>query len=88
LSPSAWALLIDTYDYPDDLSDQPVLSHHPRFEYHVDPGSVFVFRYHETPDSIHEIDSIRWTPKEEFIFLEGQFDRFFATLPRHLRGDD
>jgi hypothetical protein len=87
MAPSTLALLIDTFDHPDDLLDQPLPARPARFEYHVEPGSVLVFRHHDDSDDFEYPTSTPfWTPRDEFIFLEAQFDRFFATLPGGLTG--
>jgi hypothetical protein len=77
---TALTTLVDTYDYPDDLIDSgnmldaDVASRHPRFEYHIELGAVLVFRYHQPDNPI-------WSPTDDFVFLEAQFQRFLALLP-------
>jgi hypothetical protein len=110
LTPNVMALLIDTYDYPEDAFTEELarpdefylvtgnqgyplptwrgieigsyVNYSHRFEYHVEPGSVLVFRNHEDDRPNNPI----WTPRDEFIFLEAQFSRFFEALPVGIRG--
>jgi hypothetical protein len=79
LSPAAIALLLETFDYPDDLLDASLPAQHPRFEYHIESGSIVVFRYHQPDNPI-------WTITDDFVFTEAQFRRFFKTLPGIIRG--
>jgi hypothetical protein len=110
LAPNVMDLLIDTYNYPDELFNEEVASptdfllvtgsaayplstyrgeligsfaeYSHRFEYHIEPSSVLVSRHHQGGRPHNPI----WTQRDEFIFLEAQFNRFFATLPGGLTG--
>jgi hypothetical protein len=57
-----------------------------RFEYHVEPGLILVSRCAKSEHSFGLVTNPNWTRMDEFILLEAQFQRLFATLPITLRG--